>query len=127
MRSSFKLAALVAVLLATLGLIAACQAVAPAGAPAEAVSASGATPAAAPAKAPAPAPAAVVGPDGPESIVVPPIAAIPTDAATVEAGAKVYAERGCGGCHKFGEKLVGPDLTGVFSRRSTPWVERRRS
>ncbi|GDX79066.1 hypothetical protein LBMAG42_08770 [Deltaproteobacteria bacterium] len=81
-------------------------------------------PAAAPAPA-APAPVAeAVGPDGPASIKVPEIAAIPTDAASIAAGEKVFADRGCGGCHKFGAKLVGPDLSGIFTRRTIPWVER---
>jgi len=83
-----------------------------------------AAPAAAPAPASPPPAAAAVGPDGPESIHIPAITAVPTDAGAVAAGAKVFADRGCGGCHKFGEKLVGPDLEGVFSRRSVPWVER---
>lgn len=82
------------------------------------------TPAAAPAPA-APAPAAeAVGPDGPASIKVPEIAAVATDAASIAAGEKVFADRGCGGCHKFGAKLVGPDLNGLFARRSITWVER---
>lgn len=78
-----------------------------------------------PAPAPAAAPAAAVGPDGPESISIPVIAEISTDAAVIQGGHEVWEARGCGGCHKFGEKLVGPDLKGVFSRRTTPWVERQ--
>jgi len=86
-------------------------------------------PAAAPAPAPTPpkaavAPAVEVGPDGPASITVPVLDAVATDAASVEAGAKVFADRGCGGCHKFGAKLVGPDLVGLYARRTVPWVER---
>ncbi len=85
-------------------------------------------PAAAPASAPAPkpvaAPAVEVGPDGPASISVPALDAVPSDPAAIEAGAKVFADRGCGGCHKFGEKLVGPDLNGLYARRTLPWVER---
>jgi hypothetical protein len=69
-------------------------------------------------------PAAAVGPDGPEDIKVVAIAAVATDAATIGAGEKAWNARGCGGCHKFGEKLVGPDLKGVLTRRSTLWVER---
>lgn len=92
--------------------------------PAPAAAPAPAKPAAAPpAAAPAP-PAEAVGPDGPSSIKVPDIAEIPTDAASIAAGEKVYSDRGCGGCHQFGSKLVGPDLTGVFARRTTPWVER---
>jgi mono/diheme cytochrome c family protein len=77
-----------------------------------------------PAAAPAEAPAAPVGPDGPESIAIPAIASVSTDPAAITAGEAVFAARGCGACHKFGEKLVGPDLNGVLTRRSVPWVER---
>jgi mono/diheme cytochrome c family protein len=71
----------------------------------------------------APAPDAV-GPDGPTSIAIPAIASIATDAPSVAAGDAVFAARGCGACHQFGTKLVGPDLAGVTQRRSTPWIER---
>lgn len=82
-------------------------------------------PATVPVKAPAQAASAeVVGPDGPASIVVPPIAGVPADEPTVLIGQKVWEARGCGGCHKYGEKLVGPDLKGLLSRRTIPWVER---
>ncbi len=65
-----------------------------------------------------------VGPDGPESIPVPSIAEIPTDAGAIAEGEKVFNAKGCGGCHQFGSKLVGPDLVGLYARRSTPWVGR---
>lgn len=65
-----------------------------------------------------------VGPDGPESIPVPSIAVIPTDAGAVAEGEKVFNAKGCGGCHQFGTKLVGPDLVGLYTRRTTPWVGR---
>ena len=73
---------------------------------------------------PAAAPAEVVGPDGPSAIVVPAIATLPSDEAALAAGKAAWEARGCGGCHKFGEKLVGPDLNGVLTRRSIPWAER---
>ena len=69
-------------------------------------------------------PAAAVGPDGPEDIKVVAVSAVATDAATIAEGEKAWNARGCGGCHKFVEKLVGPDLKGVLTRRSTLWVER---
>lgn len=72
----------------------------------------------------APAAAEIVGPDGPESIKVPAVSTIPADEATILSGQKVWDGRGCGGCHKYGEKLVGPDMQGLLSRRSVPWVER---
>lgn len=80
-------------------------------------------PAPAPPAAPAPA-AEVVGPDGPADIAVPLIASVSTTSADVQAGHEVWEARGCGGCHNFGTKLVGPDLVGVTTRRSVPWVER---
>lgn len=77
-----------------------------------------------------PPPAAVnVGPDGPDTIAVPAnvpktTAELPTDAATLAAGEATYTAKGCGACHKFGAKLVGPDLIGVAERRSPPWIAR---
>ena len=78
----------------------------------------------APVAATAAAPAAPAGPDGPESIQVPVIAAISTDAAVIAEGEKVFGARGCGACHQFETKVVGPALSGVLTRRSTTWVER---
>ncbi len=75
----------------------------------------------------APAPSASVaevGPDGPDRIKVAPITEISTDAADIAAGLATFTAKGCGGCHKFGEKVVGPDLKGVLARRSPTWVER---
>ncbi|MDP2312896.1 MAG: cytochrome c [Pseudomonadota bacterium] len=86
-------------------------------APPKAQAATGATAA-------APAPAAAVGPDGPLTITVPALAGIPDDAASVADGEKAFAARGCGACHAFGSKLVGPDLVGITTRRSLPWIER---
>jgi|GEM_PF-1799705 len=89
-----------------------------------------AAPTPAPAAAPAPAaPAAPVGPDGPTSIALPAgfptsKAELPTDEATLKKGEEVYSAKGCAGCHKFGAKLVGPDLVGVADRRSVPWIGR---
>ncbi|MDP2313698.1 MAG: cytochrome c [Pseudomonadota bacterium] len=71
-----------------------------------------------------PATPAEVGREGPPGLVVPTLTAIPTDPASIEAGKKVYEARGCGACHQFGAKLVGPDLTGLMTRRPLPWIER---
>jgi hypothetical protein len=77
------------------------------------------------ASAPAPAaPVAEVGPDGPDHLKVASITEISTDAADIAAGLATFTAKGCGGCHKFGEKVVGPDLKGIFARRSPIWVER---
>ncbi|MFZ5479447.1 MAG: c-type cytochrome [Myxococcota bacterium] len=70
----------------------------------------------------APAAPAEVGPDGPADIAVVAVAEIPTDPAIVAEGEKVYGAKGCGGCHAFGSKLVGPDLVGLTQRRTTPWI-----
>ena len=84
-------------------------------------------PAAAPAAvvaAPAPAGTAeAVGPDGPAALAVPAVA-ISEDPALVAQGKAVFDAKGCGGCHKFGAKLVGPDLKGVTVRRSPTWIAR---
>lgn len=81
----------------------------------------------APAPAPAPPPVAITGPpgaDGPESIVVPALT-LSSDPAVVARGQKVFKDRGCGACHQFGTKLVGPDLVGVTQRRSVTWIARQ--
>lgn len=83
------------------------------------------TPGAAPATPPVAAPAApAVGPDGPDSIAVPAIASVSTEQAAIDRGKLVYAARGCGACHTFGGKLVGPDLKGLLSRRTPTWAAR---
>ena len=82
-----------------------------------------AAPAAVPAAAAAPS-AAGVGPDGPSSIPMTPIAAIPTDTASIAEGEKLFSGKGCAACHQFGSKLVGPDLAGLTTRRTIPWVQR---
>ena len=65
-----------------------------------------------------------VGPDGPSDIPVPEVTALSTASADIQSGHEVWEARGCGGCHKFGAKLVGPDLAGVTTRRTLPWIER---
>lgn len=72
----------------------------------------------------APAAPAEVGPDGPESIPLPPNLALSTDPAVIAEGEALYASKGCTACHAWGSKLVGPDLTGVTARRTVPWVAR---
>lgn len=72
---------------------------------------------------PTPAPEAA-GPDGPSDIAVPEVTALSTASADIQSGHEVWEARGCGGCHKFGAKLVGPDLAGVTTRRTLPWIER---
>lgn len=73
---------------------------------------------------PAVPPVAEVGPDGPPGLDVPEIAAIPTDPAAVARGEQVFRQRGCGACHAFGSRLVGPDLAGVTGRRTVPWLSK---
>lgn len=83
------------------------------------------TPSAAPAPAPAPAAGAdaggPVGPDGPDDLAVP---TFTVDPAQTERGKAVFDAKGCGACHQFGSKLVGPDLNGVGERRSATWIAR---
>ncbi|MEQ1505993.1 MAG: cytochrome c, partial [Myxococcota bacterium] len=47
---------------------------------------------------------------------------VATDAATIEKGKAVFDARGCGACHQFGSKLVGPDLNGIAERRTPDWI-----
>lgn len=70
-----------------------------------------------------PTPAAVeVGPDGPADIALPDGFAAATGDDAVEKGAAIFQAKGCGGCHKFEEKLVGPALKGLGERRTDAWL-----
>lgn len=81
-------------------------------------------PAPTPAKAPAKAKAAEdVGPEGPSDLAIPTFT-VSTDAAVIEKGKGVFDAKGCGACHQFGAKLVGPDLAGVGARRKPEWIAR---
>lgn len=71
-----------------------------------------------------PAAPAVVGPDGPDSIPLPASLVIPTDPAAAAEGERLFGIKGCAGCHAWGSRLVGPDLTGVSDRRSPAWLAR---
>jgi cytochrome c2 len=84
------------------------------------------TPAATPpASKPAPVALADVGPDGPADLDdVPGIAELSTDPDEIAEGKAVFEAKGCGACHQFGAKLVGPDLIGVTKRRTVPWIEK---
>jgi hypothetical protein len=64
-----------------------------------------------------------VGPDGPAHLAVPSIT-LSTDPAVIAQGEALFAQKGCNACHQFGSKLVGPDLNGVTTRRTVPWIER---
>ena len=41
-----------------------------------------------------------------------------------ETGEQVFQKK-CAGCHTIGEKVLGPDLTGVTSRREAGWLVRQ--
>ena len=41
----------------------------------------------------------------------------------VEAGEKLFKDKGCSACHAFGAQLSGPDLRGVSMRRTALWME----
>lgn len=43
------------------------------------------------------------------------------DASLAEKGKSLFDTR-CGACHKFGERYVGPDLTGITKRRTPEWT-----
>lgn len=85
--------------------------------------------------APAPTPKAVenvtkpppkveeVGPEGPTDLAIPAFT-VSTDAAVVDQGKSIFEAKGCGACHQFGAKLVGPDLNGVGDRRKPEWIAR---
>lgn len=47
----------------------------------------------------------------------------PADHAKAEAGAKLFATKGCIACHAQGRRLTGPDLAGVSQRRTAAWIE----
>lgn len=88
------------------------------------------SPSAPPPASPAPAPAppasaapdlAPVGPDGPDDLAIPTFA---VDPAQTDRGKAVFDAKGCGACHQFGSKLVGPDLNGIGERRSAAWIAR---
>jgi len=100
-----------------LALITACDQTPPPPAPPVAAPAPVATPT------PAPAVAENVGPDGPASLAVPTFD-LSDDDAVIAKGKATFDAKGCGACHKFGSKLVGPDLAGLTERRSLPWIAR---
>jgi len=83
-----------------------------------------------PAPAPPAEPAAAKAPDGPpgadgpEAIPVPEFE-VSADPTVVARGARVFETRGCGACHQFGSRLVGPDLAGVTTRRTPKWIARQ--
>lgn len=49
---------------------------------------------------------------------------ITVDPALAKQGANLFVQRGCQGCHTIGKgKGAGPDLAGVFRRRSLDWLK----
>jgi mono/diheme cytochrome c family protein len=49
--------------------------------------------------------------------------AVSVDPALARRGQRLFAERGCAGCHSIGKgKRAGPDLAGVTERRELTWV-----
>lgn len=45
----------------------------------------------------------------------------PIDEALASRGEKLFEDLGCMACHRLDERLVGPPLEGVTSRRDYPW------
>ena len=51
-------------------------------------------------------------------------AGMTVDPALAKQGANLFVQRGCQGCHTIGKgKGAGPDLAGVFHRRSLDWIK----
>jgi cytochrome c2 len=47
------------------------------------------------------------------------------DAALAKRGQSVFRNKGCEACHTIGKgRQAGPDLAGLFNRRSADWVRR---
>ncbi len=45
------------------------------------------------------------------------------DEARAEVGEKLFSNKGCTACHAFGQKMSGPDMAGVTTRRTSKWME----
>lgn len=45
-------------------------------------------------------------------------------AALVKTGKSHFSSKLCNACHAIGKKMVGPDLNGVFERRSVDWLKK---
>lgn len=67
---------------------------------------------------PTPAPAASAAASG----EVDPAWAGSVDEALAASGEELFTTKGCVACHQWGNRLVGPDLTGITTRRSRDWV-----
>lgn len=46
----------------------------------------------------------------------------PVDAALAKVGEGLFSTKGCTACHAFGQKMSGPDMAGVTSRRTSAWM-----
>jgi cytochrome c5 len=46
----------------------------------------------------------------------------PVDAALAATGKEMFSAKGCTACHAFGNRVTGPDLHGVSSRRTRTWM-----
>ena len=48
----------------------------------------------------------------------------PVDAALAKVGKSKWSSKGCSACHTIGKgKMAGPDLNGVFERRTVDWLK----
>lgn len=69
--------------------------------------------------------AATEAPANDESIGIGPVKTVDLgsgiDQALADKGKAVFESK-CTACHKFGERYVGPDLTGVTERRKPEWI-----
>lgn len=57
--------------------------------------------------------------DGPRA------AAAPVNESLAKRGDELFKSKGCSACHAFGQKLSGPDLAGVTSRRTAEWMRQQ--
>ncbi len=44
------------------------------------------------------------------------------DADRAHEGKELFSEKGCTACHGFGQRMAGPDLQGVTTRRTEEWL-----
>lgn len=49
----------------------------------------------------------------------------PVDEGLAERGEELFKSKGCSACHAFGQRLSGPDLSGVTSRRTSEWMKQQ--
>ena len=51
-------------------------------------------------------------------------AALGVDPDLAHRGQALFTSKACSACHAFGSRMAGPDLVGVFERRTLDWLRR---